>query len=97
MPTAIRTLAWRGARPNPFAAATELKLAVPARAEGAVRVYDVQGHEVRTLRAGRFEPGELSLAWDGRDARGSAVSPGVYFLAARVGAASVRMKLARVR
>ena len=97
MPTAIRTLAWRGARPNPFAGATELKLAVPARAEGAVRVYDVQGHEVRTLHAGRFEPGEVSLAWDGRDTRGNAVAPGVYFLAARVGAASVRMKLARVR
>ena len=97
VPVSIRALAWRGAWPNPFAGATELHLAVPQAAEGAVRVYDVQGHEVRTLHAGRFEPGELSLAWDGRDARGSAVSPGVYFLAARVGAASVRMKLARVR
>ncbi len=97
MPAAIRALAWRRAWPNPFAGATALHLAVPQAAEGEVRVYDVQGHEVRTLRAGRFEPGELSLVWDGRDTRGAAVAPGVYFLAARVGAASVRMKLARVR
>ena len=97
LPAAVTALSWRAAAPNPFAAATQVTLAVPARAEGAVRVYDVQGKEVRTLRAGRFEAGETLLGWDGRDARGDNVSPGIYFLAAEVGGQSVRMKLARVQ
>ncbi len=97
LPTLIASLSWRGAQPNPFAAGTSLRLAVPVAAAGAVRVYDLQGKEVRTLKEGLFEVGEASLAWDGRDARGEAVAPGVYFLDAHVGGASVQMKLARVR
>jgi hypothetical protein len=97
LPAAVTALAWRRASPNPFAGGTKLVLAVPVAATGAVRIYDVQGKEVRTVRAGKFEPGETTLAWDGRDAHGNDVAPGVYFMTAEVGAAAARMKLARVR
>ena len=96
-PPDIANLGWRGARPNPFAESTELRLAVPARARGAVRVYDLSGKAVRTLKEGAFEPGEATLNWDGRDANGRAAPPGVYFLDAHVGGEAVRLKLARIR
>jgi len=52
---------------------------------------------VRTVWAGRFEPGETSLAWDGRDAHGSDDAPGIYFVSAEIGGRAARMKLARVQ
>jgi flagellar hook assembly protein FlgD len=62
-----------------------------------VRVYDLQGKVVRTLREGQFEPGELRLEWDGRDASGAEARPGLYFVAAQLGGESVRTKITRVR
>ncbi len=96
VPARITALAWRAAWPNPFARTTRIKLAVPRAADGAVRVYDVQGKEVRTLAAGRFEPGERELAWDGLDKSGAPAAAGIYFVAASVGSENVRMRVARV-
>ena len=96
MPERITSLAWRAAWPNPFGRRTSIKLAVPRQSEGAVRVYDVQGKEVRTLAEGRFEPGERTLEWDGRDAAGNPSAAGIYFVSAQVGGESVRMRVARV-
>lgn len=93
----IDALAWRATGPNPFSQRASVTLAVPRAAEGAVRIYDVQGKVVRTLREGALEPGELRLDWDGRDAAGFEAAPGLYFVAAQVGAERVRAKLTRVR
>jgi hypothetical protein len=92
----ITALAWRAAWPNPFARRTSVKLAVPRTADGAVRVYDVQGKEVRTLAEGRFEPGERALEWDGTNAAGDVAAPGIYFVAANIGGESARLRIARV-
>lgn len=53
--------------------------------EGAVdaQVLDLAGRVVRKLGSGRFTLGPHTLVWDGRDAEGRKVAPGVYF--ARVG------------
>src|SRR5262249_51418213 len=96
MPARITSLAWRAAWPNPFARRTSVKLAVPRRAEGAVRVYDVQGKEVRTLAAGKFDAGEQTIEWDGRDRAGAMAAPGLYFVAAEVGGEHARLRVARV-
>ena len=84
--------------PNPFFAGGP-----PARVEfrgagaRAVRigVWDVTGRRVRTLYAG--DPGETAgtAAWDGRDDRGGAVPPGIYYLRVEgpEGAASTRVVL----
>jgi len=96
MPERIASLAWRSAWPNPFGGRTSIKLAVPRRAVGAVRVYDVQGKEVRTLAEGPFEPGECTLEWDGRDAAGNASAAGIYFISAQVGGENARLRVARV-
>jgi hypothetical protein len=96
VPEHITSLAWRAAWPNPFARRTSIRLAVPRAADGAVRVYDVQGKEVRTLAAGRFEPGERTIEWDGRDGSGMMAAPGLYFVAAEVGGEGARLRVARI-
>ena len=61
--------------PNPFV--SELRVALSGPAGGRLRVYDPQGRCVRDL--GQAAPGQ-ALIWDGRDARGSRVSAGIYLL-----------------
>jgi hypothetical protein len=96
LPARVTALACRVSGPNPFARGTTVTLAVPRATAGAVRVYDVQGKSVRTLAEGWFEPGERSLAWDGRDAAGTEAAPGIYFVSAEVGGEHARIRLARV-
>ncbi len=95
-PARIASLAWRAAWPNPFAGRTSVKLAVPRASAGLVRVFDVQGKEVRTLAEGLFQPGERTIEWDGRDASGGVVAAGLYFVSAQVGTERSRIRLARV-
>ena len=95
-PARIASLTWRAAWPNPFARRTSVKLAVPRASTGAVRVFDVQGKEVRTLAEGLFQPGERTIEWDGRDASGGTAAAGLYFISAQVGTENARLRVARV-
>ncbi|HYJ31828.1 MAG TPA: lamin tail domain-containing protein [Candidatus Binatia bacterium] len=47
-----------------------------------VQVYDLLGRRVRTLVAGQRYASEGAFAWDGRDAGGAWVRPGLYVVAA---------------
>jgi hypothetical protein len=42
-------------------------------------IYSVDGRRVRTLASGVFPAGTHQLTWNGVDARGAAVRPGLYF------------------
>ena len=44
----------------------------------SVRVYDLAGNLVRTLFAGEQGGGSFSVAWDGTDASGQQLPPGIY-------------------
>ena len=63
--------------PNPTGRATTFRLdaAVPVTVD--VRIVDVLGRPVRVLRH-VAEAGSSGVTWDGRDAAGAAVAPGVY-------------------
>lgn len=65
-PGATPVTAW----PNPFRSSVALGF---TGAREVVAILDVQGRMVRELRAGSGP-----ITWDGRDARGHAVPPGVY-------------------
>lgn len=82
LPTGIATLAFERVGPNPFEREAKLVLAMPRRGWVDVRVYDVQGHEVRRLFTGEAPAGRHVLAWDGRGPGGREAAPGVYHLRA---------------
>ncbi|MFN2370222.1 MAG: S8 family serine peptidase, partial [Candidatus Krumholzibacteriia bacterium] len=71
-------LVFRGAVPNPFNPATEIRFELPAEARVSLRVYDVAGRLVRTLAAGRLPAGSHAVRWDGRDDRGRGAASGTY-------------------
>jgi hypothetical protein len=56
--------------------------AAATRARARLAVYDAQGRRVRSLYDGPATPGQwLGVEWDGHDGNGSALTPGMYFLA----------------
>jgi hypothetical protein len=67
--------------PNPFrgASGTVFALTVPASAHARVDVYNVQGRRVSTLFDGPLEPGIHRVSWNGVNAQGAHVAPGIYF------------------
>jgi len=76
------------ARPNPFAAQTEISFVLPIDASASLRIYDIQGRLVRSLIQGPTTAGVHRVSWDGRDDRGKAARSGIYFTKLIVGATS---------
>ena len=89
-------LAWRGAVPNPFADAVALQIETPNRAGTRIAVYDVTGHQVAVLLA-EPEGEDTVVRWNGRDARGRLVAPGVYLVRAQLGARTVVRQVVRMK
>jgi hypothetical protein len=73
--------------PNPFNPSTSVRITMRTSAFVSVKVYDVLGNEVATLKEGILPPGDHIATWDARDA-----PSGVYFFRLRVGD---QMKTAR--
>ncbi len=80
--------ALHGNRPNPFGGGTTIRFDVPIATRVKLEVFDAQGRRVRVLADGAYAPGEHTLAWDGTDAGGARVRPGVYLY--RMSAGSFR-------
>lgn len=86
------------AAPNPTAAGSRIRFVLPEAAAVAFAVYDASGRRVATPARGRYAGGEGEVLWDGRDASGRPVAPGVYFVRATASsgaAASTRILVRR--
>ncbi len=60
--------------PNPFNPTTKIKYKLGNPSEVELKVYDIQGKEIKTLVKGTFETGVYEVEFDG-----SSLSSGVYF------------------
>jgi hypothetical protein len=65
--------------PNPFNPETRIDFELPQGCRVELSVYNLLGRKVRVLADGDYSAGSHTVAWDGRDDYGSAVSSGVYF------------------
>ncbi|MGH2571066.1 MAG: FlgD immunoglobulin-like domain containing protein, partial [bacterium] len=68
--------------PNPFTEVTSLQFVLERKADVDVSVYGADGRLVRRLHEGPAEEGTHPIAWNGRDAEGSPLPAGVYFVRA---------------
>jgi hypothetical protein len=71
-----------GARvsPNPATVAARIVFAMPRTGHAEVDIIDTAGRHVRSIASGTFAAGAHDLTWNGRDDRGKAAGPGVYFV-----------------
>lgn len=73
------------AAPNPFNPNVVIRWEMPQAGDLEVRILDVRGRQVRTLRSGRAAAGPGQSTWRGRDDTGREVAAGIYLC--RVGTA----------
>ncbi len=68
-----------GCYPNPFNPLTTINFEVGERTTVNLRIYDLQGHLVRSLLADELlAAGGHRATWDGRDDHGNQTAAGVY-------------------
>ena len=65
--------------PNPFNPTTAISYQLSAVSFVNLRIYDVLGHEIRTLVNAEQKQGYYKVTWDGKDETLRSVSSGVYF------------------
>jgi hypothetical protein len=65
-------------QPNPFYSRTALQMSLLDPSPVRFSIYDIQGRRVRSVTDRFFPAGEHKLIWDGRDAAGNPVAPGIY-------------------
>jgi hypothetical protein len=66
--------------PNPFNPVTTLRYSIPEAGRVVLGVYDVRGRLVATLVDKRELAGDHVVRWNARDADGSTVASGTYFV-----------------
>lgn len=83
--------------PSPARSLVGLRLELPAPMRVHLAVFDVLGRRLATLIDGELPSGPTRLSWDGRNANGASVGPGVYFarLTCAAGRSVVRLPLVR--
>ncbi|MCP4547607.1 MAG: DUF362 domain-containing protein [bacterium] len=65
--------------PNPFSSTTTLRFRLARSGQTSLKIYDVQGRQVRRLVGEGRPEGYSSLIWDGRSDHGELTPTGVYF------------------
>lgn len=78
-------LSMSSAQPNPTLGESRVLLHLTSPQDVQLAVFDAAGRRVRPLTAGVLPAGEHSFSWDGRDAEGQGVSPGIYFYRLQAG------------
>lgn len=84
--------------PNPFGPKTSILFSFPAsvKVAGPVSavIYDVNGQKINAFT---LAPDARQLVWDGRNARGETVGPGVYFVRiSTLSGQSLKIKVAKM-
>jgi hypothetical protein len=79
-PGLTATLELSAPSPNPAVDGTRLRYSLPFASLVRLDVLDVAGRRVAVLARQVEGPGAHSASWDGRDASGSRVSAGLYFV-----------------
>lgn len=83
--------------PNPLSAKAQIRFVAKASESGTVEVFDISGRKVRTLASEVFEAGAHNIAFDGRDAEGRSLSPGLYLVRVVLGSESQALPMTVLR
>lgn len=66
--------------PNPFHAATNVRLTISAATEISITIFNANGQMVRHLTSGKHLPGEYHYSWDATNQQGQKMPAGLYLI-----------------
>lgn len=65
--------------PNPFNPQTKIKFEIPMQSDVTLRIYNVLGQKIISLKDGVLDAGRYSVEWNGQNDFGNNVASGIYF------------------
>ncbi len=83
--------------PNPFNPTTDIRFRIADFEFVELKIFDINGREVRTLLAENKAAGLYTVTWDGVDQFGNSVSSGVYLYRIETGGLSTTKKMILIR
>ncbi|MGQ9561474.1 MAG: T9SS type A sorting domain-containing protein [Candidatus Oleimicrobiaceae bacterium] len=83
--------------PNPINDAVTIRFAIKNSQQVTLKVINMVGKEVVTLKSGNVARGDHAINWRGTDASGQALASGVYLLVLQTGSTRVSQKLLILR
>jgi len=90
-------LSFSASWPNPARGTVHWSCTLPQAAHVRVDVFDLLGRHVHNVADGMRPAGDTELVWDLRDASGTKVAAGLYFVRARIDTSEWTRRLAIVR
>lgn len=72
-------LEFSGVAPNPVFGHGRFRFALPERRSVRLDLFDLHGRRVATIADGPYDGGHYDVAWNGTDANGRALDPGLYW------------------
>jgi hypothetical protein len=79
--------------PNPAVDMVKIAYTISEKSQVEIKVYNITGGLVRTLKSGVEEPGYKTAIWDMRDKDGKRVQSGIYFYKLQAGNFSTVKKM----
>lgn len=83
--------------PNPARGDVRLAFTLSTESTARLSIHDAQGRLVARLAEGAFAAGRHEQVWNGRDASGSTVGPGLYFASFESGGRRESVRIVRVQ
>lgn len=83
--------------PNPFNPQTTIQFSIPSAEFVILDIFDIQGHQIRTVVNNVLNSGWHSVVWDGKDNNGQNVSSGMYIYRLKAGSFIEKKKMLLVR
>jgi len=83
--------------PNPFNSTTKIYFQLNQPTILTAKIFNINGKEVKTFQQEKFQPGNHSLVWDGKNNHGKEVSSGLYLWCFKSGNKSKTKKIMFVK
>ncbi len=83
--------------PNPFQNNTTIEFSLLIDCHVEIVVYDLFGNLIKSIDNSLYSKGKHSVAWDGKSADGSDITPGVYYCTIRSDKGAIINKMLKVR
>jgi hypothetical protein len=80
--------------PNPFTGTTTIQYKIAKEGYSSIEIFNTLGKKIRTLKEGSDSQGTHSIVWDGNDADGNRLLPGIYICTLRINDNLIQRKIA---